>query len=96
MVRPRIDSLQTVRALAFFCIFSQHCGIGSLGAFGVSVFLILSGLKGLAIVFYGQNTLGQSKKVLFIVALYVSIAISECYLFLERKVKKKDSVKRQG
>lgn len=39
----KIESLQIVRALAFLCIFTSHCGITQLGAAGVSIFLILSG-----------------------------------------------------
>lgn len=39
----KIDSLQTVRALAFWGVFSSHCGVTDLGAWGVSVFVLLSG-----------------------------------------------------
>ncbi len=40
----RIDSLQSLRALAFIEIFLGHCGISPfMGALGVSIFIILSG-----------------------------------------------------
>ncbi len=39
----RIDSLQSLRAIAFLAIFLSHCGITSTGPVGVSVFLVLSG-----------------------------------------------------
>lgn len=39
----QLKSLQGVRALAFAGIFSSHCGCSDLGAWGVSVFFILSG-----------------------------------------------------
>lgn len=44
--KPRIDSLQGLRAIAFLAVFISHAGIGSygaLGAWGVSVFIIMSG-----------------------------------------------------
>lgn len=39
----KINSLQTVRAFAFFGIFYCHCGTNIFGAWGVSVFVLLSG-----------------------------------------------------
>lgn len=40
----RIDGLQALRAIAFFEIFLGHCGIAFFtGAFGVSIFVVLSG-----------------------------------------------------
>ncbi len=39
----RIASLQTIRALAFLGIFTSHCAATRLGAWGVSVFFVLSG-----------------------------------------------------
>ena len=42
----RINSIQGLRAIAFLAIFISHTGIGSLGAlgaWGVSVFFVLSG-----------------------------------------------------
>lgn len=39
----RLNSLQGLRAVAFMGIFLGHCGIGSGGGMGVSVFLVLSG-----------------------------------------------------
>lgn len=40
----RIDSLQILRAVAFFEIFLGHCGVSFFtGAFGVSIFIVLSG-----------------------------------------------------
>lgn len=49
--------------------------------------------KVIAIVFGVQNTFWLSKTVLIILALCVSIIVSECYLFLERKAKNKASRK---
>lgn len=68
----RINSLQTVRALAFLSIFSQHCGVGSLGALGVSVFLILSGF--LMYYSYFDREIGHTFK--------------ECVLFSYTKISK--------
>lgn len=39
----KLESLQAVRALAFLGILTSHCGVSELGAWGVSVFFILSG-----------------------------------------------------
>lgn len=39
----QLKSMQGVRAVAFTGIFSSHCGCSDLGAWGVSVFFILSG-----------------------------------------------------
>ncbi len=39
----KITSLQALRAVAFLGIFTSHCGATSLGAWGVSIFIILSG-----------------------------------------------------
>lgn len=39
----KLEALQAVRALAFLGIFTSHCGVSELGAWGVSVFLVLSG-----------------------------------------------------
>ncbi len=39
----RIDSLQILRGLAFLGVFTTHCKISSLGVWGVSIFIILSG-----------------------------------------------------
>lgn len=39
----RINSLQSIRAIAFLGILTSHCGATELGAWGVSVFLVLSG-----------------------------------------------------
>ena len=39
----KIPSIQVVRALAFIGIFMMHCGVGKLGAWGVSILIILSG-----------------------------------------------------
>lgn len=41
--REKIYSLQVIRAIAFIGIFTSHCGTSELGAWGVSVFLVLSG-----------------------------------------------------
>lgn len=43
MRRKRIESVQAVRAVDFLAIFLSHVGLTSTGAFGVSVFFILSG-----------------------------------------------------
>ena len=55
--KNRIDSLQAVRALAFLGIFLSHSDItafSSGGAWGVSVFLILSGFL-MYYSYYGDN-----------------------------------------
>ena len=41
--KGRLESLQAVRALAYMGILTFHCGLSLLGAWGVSVFFILSG-----------------------------------------------------
>lgn len=41
--KPKILSVQALRAIAFCGIFSAHSGLAELGAWGVSVFFILSG-----------------------------------------------------
>ena len=41
--KPRLPGLQALRALAFLGIFTTHTGLTGLGAFGVSVFFVLSG-----------------------------------------------------
>lgn len=43
MSKNKIISLQSLRAIAFICIFLHHCGMFSFGAEGVSIFIILSG-----------------------------------------------------
>lgn len=43
MNRTKIDSLQTLRGIAFLGIFLHHCGFGSAGSWGVSIFFVLSG-----------------------------------------------------
>ena len=43
---PKMNSLQGIRAFAFICIFLHHSslnGMGALGPYGVSLFIILSG-----------------------------------------------------
>lgn len=45
-IMPRNNALQGLRAIAFLAIFISHCGIGNLGclgAWGVSVFFVMSG-----------------------------------------------------
>ncbi len=39
----KIISLQSLRGIAFFCIFLSHAGLLRMGPFGVSVFFVLSG-----------------------------------------------------
>lgn len=39
----KIKSLQGLRALAFLGVFASHCDIAELGAWGVSVFFVMSG-----------------------------------------------------
>lgn len=41
--QKKLSSLQAVRALAFLGIFTCHAGLNQLGAWGASVFLMLSG-----------------------------------------------------
>ena len=42
--KRKIESLQILRAIAFFEIFLGHCGIRIFtGSFGVSIFVVLSG-----------------------------------------------------
>ena len=41
--KKKIDSLQALRAIAFFGIFISHCGLIDFGKLGVSVFFIMSG-----------------------------------------------------
>lgn len=44
MRKEKLDSLQALRALAFLGIFSSHAVVGnSLGAWGVSIFIVMSG-----------------------------------------------------
>lgn len=50
----RIKSLQGLRTLAFFGIFTSHTGLTQLGAWGVSVFFVLSGFL-MAYVYYERN-----------------------------------------
>lgn len=56
--RKKIDSLQTIRALAFLGIFTVHSGVSPLGYWGVSVFLVLSGF--LMMYAYHNKTLQTS------------------------------------
>ncbi len=43
-MKKQIESLQILRAIAFLEIFLGHCGITFFtGAFGVSIFIVLSG-----------------------------------------------------
>lgn len=58
--KERINSLQVVKALAFLEIFIKHCGGSVSGAFGVSVFLVLSGF--LMFKSYHERELGCSLK----------------------------------
>ena len=41
--RPRIESIQVIRAIAFILIFLSHVELTSTGGIGVSLFLVLSG-----------------------------------------------------
>ena len=41
--KPRIESIQIIRAIAFILIFLSHVGLISTGPIGVSLFLVLSG-----------------------------------------------------
>lgn len=54
----KIVSLQVVRALAFLGIFLSHCSVIELGAWGVSLFFILSGF--LMVYSYHNRTLDTS------------------------------------
>lgn len=67
-----IESLQTVRALAFLGIFASHCGVTKLGNWGVSVFFILSGF--LMVYSYYNKPLNTSFK--------------SCLAFSLKKIKK--------
>ena len=42
-MKKRINSLQILRAFAFVGILASHCNFGQFGAWGVSIFLVLSG-----------------------------------------------------
>ena len=42
-MKPRLERLEVLRALACIGVFTSHCYISSLGAWGVSVFIMLSG-----------------------------------------------------
>ena len=54
----RIETLQTLRAIAFLEIFLGHCGIAFFtGAFGVSIFIVLSGFC------MGLNYLPKAEKL---------------------------------
>lgn len=105
---PMVNAFYTPLAIAIVLMFALHKGaitnvlrsrllqyIGN-----VSPYLFLTHQmviryleKVIAIVFGVQNTFWQSKTVLIILALCVSIIVSECYLFLERKAKNKASRK---
>ncbi len=52
--KGKIKSLQGLRALAFLGIFTSHTGLTQLGAWGVSVFFVLSGFL-MAYVYYGRD-----------------------------------------
>lgn len=43
MQQKRIDSLQVLRAFACLAVLFLHCDVGGDGAFGVSIFIVLSG-----------------------------------------------------
>ncbi len=58
--RQKIDSLQAVRTVAFMGVFTSHCGATEWGAWGVSVFIVLSGF--LMTVSYYDKTLNPSLK----------------------------------
>lgn len=42
MQQKRIDSLQVLRAFACLAVLFLHCDVGGDGAFGVSIFIVLS------------------------------------------------------
>lgn len=42
-MKPRLERLEILRALACIGVFTSHCYISTLGAWGVSVFIMLSG-----------------------------------------------------
>lgn len=54
----KIASLQALRTVAFLGIFLYHCGITDLGAWGVSVFFILSGF--VLSIRYGRSNISRS------------------------------------
>lgn len=58
--KKKIDSLQALRAIAFFGIFISHCGLIDFGKLGVSVFFIMSGF--LMFYNYEDKTLDNSLK----------------------------------
>ncbi len=68
--RKRIDSLQTVRALAFIGIFTSHCGLGQFGCWGVSVFLVLSGFV-MTYTYYEKE---------------LSTSVKDCFSFSKKKI----------
>lgn len=61
----KIYSLQGLRAVAFICIFLGHCGIGSGGSMGVSVFLIMSGFLMTYNYWNRELSLGLKRSILF-------------------------------
>lgn len=61
----KIYSLQGLRAAAFICIFLGHCGIGSGGSMGVSVFLIMSGFLMTYNYWNRELSLGLKRNFLF-------------------------------
>lgn len=62
IIRGKIDSLQALRGLAFIGIFTSHSGLNSqLGAWGVSIFFILSGFLS----YYNSYNKKYSKSLLY-------------------------------
>ncbi len=70
--KKKIPSLQIIRAFVFLGIFTSHCNASELGAWGVSVFVILSGF----VMFYSYCD------------KQIDISIKGCYGFAIKKIKK--------
>lgn len=58
--KERISSLEAIRIIAFFVIFSCHCGLNHMGAFGVSIFFVLSGFT--TIYSHSNNNGGMNRE----------------------------------
>ena len=76
----QLKSLQGVRALAFAGIFSSHCGCSDLGAWGVSVFFILSGFLMVYNCFFCQ----KDSEIISIAYFDDVIGVGVCCVFSDK------------